>query len=133
YWSYRAPPDPRCIKGIIPTFEAHILTPLNHRGSADTGHVPDWVSLTGGVNLVFGRASTVGFALGAPVTGPRPYNMEAIAAVNFRFLKGRRQRSEGRQKRGGGGVGAGGGRGRPPGVGYNTVSAQEASFTPPRR
>jgi hypothetical protein len=85
YWVYRDPTSPGFVKGIVPTFEVHVLDPLNHRGSADLGHVPDWVSLTGGINLVFGRASTIGCAIGAPVTGPRPYNLEAIAAINFRF------------------------------------------------
>ncbi len=84
-WVYRNPTSPNFIKGIVPTFEAHLLDPLNHRGSADSGRVPDWLSLTGGINLVFGRNSTLGCAIGAPVTGPRPYNMEAIAALNFRF------------------------------------------------
>jgi hypothetical protein len=85
YWVYRNPTSPNFIKGVVPTFETHVLTPLNHRGSADFAHVPDWVSLTGGVNLVFGRASTLGFALGAPITGPRPYNVEAIGSINLRF------------------------------------------------
>jgi hypothetical protein len=85
YWLIRDPYGSHFIRGVVPTFEIHVTTPLNHRGNLDDGGVPDWVTLTTGVNLVFGQASTLGFAIGAPVTGPRPYNLEAMGSVNFRF------------------------------------------------
>jgi hypothetical protein len=84
YWVFRDPHG-RVLKGLVPTFEAHLLTPLDHRGSQNAGGVPDYLSLTGGINAVFGRNSTLGFAVGAPVTGPRPYDMEVVASLNIRF------------------------------------------------
>ncbi|MCI0465274.1 MAG: hypothetical protein L0Z62_50775 [Gemmataceae bacterium] len=73
-------------RGVVPTIEAHLITPLSHRSSSDPFHVSDYLSLTGGVNLVFGRAgSTLGLAMGVPVTGPRPYDVEAIGSLNIRF------------------------------------------------
>ena len=73
------------IRGIVPTLEAHLVTPLSHRATLDRFHVSDYLTLTAGANLVFGRASTLGVALGVPVTGPRPYNLEGIATLNIRF------------------------------------------------
>jgi hypothetical protein len=43
------------------------------------------VSLLGGANFVFGTNSSIGFAVGAPVTGPRPWDFEAHVSLNLRF------------------------------------------------
>lgn len=86
YWLRRGQYD-RIFHGIVPTFEAHIGTPLNdgYQGQIDRVYLPDYVSLVGGVNFVFGRNSTLGFAAGAPVTGPRPWDFESHVTFNFRF------------------------------------------------
>ena len=70
---------------FIPTFEAHVNTAFNHRGleNAPIGFA-DSVVLTGGFHSEIGRALfTLGLAV--PVTGPRVYDVEAIAQFNFRF------------------------------------------------
>jgi len=83
FWLYRDPQG-RILNGLVPTFEAHLLTPLDHRGQRNGG-VPDYLSLTAGVNAVFNGTSTLGVAIGVPVTGPRPYNLEVLASLNIRF------------------------------------------------
>lgn len=76
----------RFFHGIVPTAEVHVGTPLNNRGNGfNQVHISDYVSLVGGVNFVFWRNSTIGFAAGSPVTGPRPWDFEANASINFRF------------------------------------------------
>jgi hypothetical protein len=43
------------------------------------------VVLTGGVNVLLGMNSTLGVAVGTPVTGPRPFDVEAVVTFNVRF------------------------------------------------
>jgi hypothetical protein len=74
------------ITSIVPTFEVHVNTPLNHRGTAgDPLGVPDWVDLTGGVHFGLWDRSSLTLAVGAPVTGPKPFDVEAIVQVNVHF------------------------------------------------
>jgi hypothetical protein len=84
YWAYRNQTD-RFVQAIVPTFEVHVNTPLNHRGAQS---VPigfsDEVNLTGGCYFILPRA-TLGGAVGFPIVGPRPYSVEAIGSFTFRF------------------------------------------------
>jgi hypothetical protein len=85
FWLYRN--DDRCafLTGIIPDVELHVNTPLNHRGITDTPlGFTDTVDFTGGAYFNFGRA-TLGTAVGFPLTGPKPFDIEAIANLNIRF------------------------------------------------
>lgn len=85
YW-LRKGDTSRFFHGIVPTAEVHVGTPLNNRGNTiNQVHIPDYVSLVGGVNFVFWRNSTLGIAAGAPVTGPRPWDFESHVSLNFRF------------------------------------------------
>ena len=73
--------------GIVPTAEIHLGTPLRS-GSVtdfDRAHMSDYLSLVGGVNFVFGTNSTIGISTGAPVVGPKPWQLEAHVSINFRF------------------------------------------------
>ena len=84
YWLWREPDD-SFIRGIVPTMELHINTPLNHRGKdAGTIGFTDVVDLTWGLQLVLPR-SIFGGAVGMPVTGPRPYGVEVMARYELRF------------------------------------------------
>ncbi len=88
YWLYRADPGTdSLLTAVIPTFETHVTTPLNHRGLNNSGPigVPDLVSLTGGSYFQFGNRSMLGTAIGVPVTGPRFYSFEALVNFNWRF------------------------------------------------
>jgi hypothetical protein len=85
YW-LRLNRDESFIRGIVPTLEVHVTTPLNHRGLSNSPvGAPDEVSLTGGVHLLMPRGADLGIAIVDPVTGPKPYAFEAVVQLNFRF------------------------------------------------
>jgi len=69
---------------VAPMVEAHLTTPLNNRGDNALLSVPDLLVLTGGVQIGFGPAS-VSLGVATPVSGPRIYNYEAFAQLNFRY------------------------------------------------
>ena len=83
YWLYRSDSD-RLIQGLIPIFEAHVRTPLNHRDPAGIVFMQDQVNLTGGLHVRFPRA-TMGGAVSVPVVSPRPWNVEALANFTYWF------------------------------------------------
>jgi hypothetical protein len=83
WWAYRAQGD-AMLGAVVPTFEAHVTTPLNHRNMTDPITTPDVVVLTAGVHLLFGNTSlTLGLA--TPVTGPRVFTTETFVQLNRRF------------------------------------------------
>ncbi len=87
-WLYISDNPGRLLSFVVPTFEAHITTPLNHRGGFDGTNpivVPDVVVLTGGVHLGLFRRATLTFGAGVPVTGPSPYSIEAYTQFNVRY------------------------------------------------
>jgi hypothetical protein len=84
YAVYRATED-RGITAVVPTFEVHVTTPLNQRSILAPLHVPDLVVLTEGVQFVLGSRSTLAVGVAVPVTGPRPFDLEALAQFNLRF------------------------------------------------
>jgi hypothetical protein len=84
YWLYRGSPD-RPLNFIVPMIEAHVTTPLNHRSGDAAVFVPDMVVLTGGVHLGVFRNGTLSVGAATPVTGPRPFNIEAFVQLNWRY------------------------------------------------
>jgi hypothetical protein len=86
YWIYRDCDKCATIKGIIPVAEVHVSTPFNHRGTdhADPLFYQDTVNITGGAHMVFQRCDA-GLAVGIPLTGVKPYDVEVNASLNFRF------------------------------------------------
>lgn len=71
---------------VSPTLEVHINTPLTHRGTfASVIGVPDWVTIVGGSHFQFGERSTLTLGIGTPVTGPKPYDLEAMVQFNWLF------------------------------------------------
>lgn len=87
YYIYRGPQD-ALLHSIVPTFEVHINTPLNHRGAfdfADPSGTADWVTLTGATTLELGQHTTFAVGAGVPVTGPKPFDFEILAQLNYRF------------------------------------------------
>jgi hypothetical protein len=91
YWLYRAEAGDRLLKGVVPTFEVHVDTPLNHRDGFQPGPDTrpligvDVVDLTAGVHVVFGHNSTLTVGGCVPVTGPLLNDFEIIAQLNVRF------------------------------------------------
>ncbi len=85
YYLYNSPED-RFLTSIVPTLELHVNTPLNHRGALDSPvGFPDVVDITSGAHFLFHRHCSVGMAVGVPVTGPKPYNVEALGNLNIAF------------------------------------------------
>lgn len=74
------------LSAIYPVFEAHLNTPLNHRNfRTDSVGFADSLTLLGGTFFEFYSRSTLGFAAGAPVTGPRPFSLQATCQLSIRF------------------------------------------------
>jgi hypothetical protein len=73
---------------IAPTFEVHVNTPLNHRGSEDPFDLAatwDVVNLTYGLNVGLFQNTLLTFGFVTPVTGPQPFDFEVLALLNIRF------------------------------------------------
>jgi len=89
YYLYRSNDQgDKCLTAVIPTFEVHITTPLDHRGvfrSNDVLGSADVVDLTMGVTLELNRRSTLALAVVTPITGPKPFDVEALVQFNYRF------------------------------------------------
>jgi Putative MetA-pathway of phenol degradation len=89
YFLYRNNSSDALISAVIPTFEVHVNTPLNHRGAFriedDPAATPDWVTLTMGTTFIVGQRATVAIGGAVPVTGPKPYDFEILAQLNWRF------------------------------------------------
>ena len=84
YLLYSASTDDRWLQSFTPILECHVNTPLNNRGLK---RLPigsfDEVSLTGGAMIGIGRAAFLNVGCNVPVTGPKPYAIEALAQLNF--------------------------------------------------
>jgi hypothetical protein len=88
YYLYRNPAAGALIKAVVPTMEVHVNTPLNHRATTSVGTLlgtPDVVDLTFGASFLLGRRTVVSAGIVNPVTGPRPYELEAIVLLNVFF------------------------------------------------
>ncbi len=88
YYVYRAENLDQFITAIAPTFETHINVPLNHANAyniKDPAGSYTWVDLTFGANFQIRRRSLFSMAIVEPITGPRPFNLEALAQFNIRF------------------------------------------------
>jgi hypothetical protein len=78
--------DTAVLSSVTPTTEIHINTPLNHRGSQNTGVAAlDEVVITFGVHLGLFKDSQLTLGAATPVTGPLPFDVEAFAQFNWRF------------------------------------------------
>jgi hypothetical protein len=85
YFLYRAAQPDAWISAIVPTFEVHVNTPLSHRSHATFSGAPDVVDLTFGTSFGLGRTGVLSAGVVNPVTGPRPYELEAILQLNVFF------------------------------------------------
>jgi hypothetical protein len=72
------------LTGITPAAEVHVRTPLNHRDPNGLVYVADQVSVTGVVHF---RTQRVTFspAVNVPLTGPKPWAVEAMGYLNVYF------------------------------------------------
>ena len=85
YIAYSAPG--RTVSQIVPTIEAHLNVPLNHRNPtfADPVIFPDQLTVLGGLQFLLGDSAGLSFSTGAPVTGPRLFSLQATAQFNYWF------------------------------------------------
>lgn len=74
----------RFIPRVTPTFETHVRIPLSNRDPAGLIFLQDQVNLTTGLHFNWGRLTMSGGTC-VPVVGPRPWNIEALAYVNYRY------------------------------------------------
>jgi hypothetical protein len=92
YFVYRAPDPGRWLTAVAPTFEVHVNTPLNHR-AFDNPHeiagTPTVVNLTYGINFEIAHDSLLTLGFVNAVTGPRPFDYEALVLFNYRFGRSR--------------------------------------------
>ena len=76
----------------ITTFEVHVNNPLTHRDAFnpnDPAATPDVVNLTYGINFEAYQSSVLTLGFVTPVTGPRPFDYEALVLLNIRFGRSR--------------------------------------------
>jgi hypothetical protein len=75
------------ISAIIPTVEAHVTTPLDHRNENLTDLIlaHDIVIVTAGVHIQLLDHANVLVGTSVPVTGPKPFDIEGVVQVNWRF------------------------------------------------
>jgi hypothetical protein len=84
YWLYRADTE-RFLRFAVATAEAHVTTPLNHRGADAPIWVPDLVVMTGGIHLGVFRNSMLTLGAATPVSGPRPFSTELFVHFNWYY------------------------------------------------
>lgn len=74
----------RWLTGIVPTAELHLRTPLSNRNPDNLVFLQDQLNVTGGLHFRFNRA-VLSSAVCVPVVGPRPWNLEAMAFLNWYY------------------------------------------------
>lgn len=82
---YRAYEGCGLLRAVIPTCEVHVNTPLTHRDRSDLPRFVDSVNLTGGSHFLLGQKVSLGLGLSVPVTGPKLFDFEALANINWNF------------------------------------------------
>lgn len=74
------------IPTVIPTLEVHFNIPLDHReGFFGLEGIADVVDVTAGATFVLSSRSSLAVGAATPITGPRPFDFEAIVQLNVRF------------------------------------------------
>jgi len=88
YFVYRNPDANGFLQSVAPTSEVHINSPLNHNhpfNFRDIAATSEVVNLTQGLNIFFRNKSVLSMGVVTPVTGPRPFSIEALALYNVFF------------------------------------------------
>jgi hypothetical protein len=74
------------VSSITPTIEGHLTTPLTHRGSdTDPIGLPDIFDVTCAVRIGICDRASLGLGVVVPLTGPKPFDIEAQVQFNVRF------------------------------------------------
>jgi hypothetical protein len=87
YFAYRGDRD-AVLTAVVPTVEAHLNIPLNHRGLLrrnDPAATPDALILTAGTHFELYDRARLAVGVVAPVTGPRPFDFELLVQLRLRW------------------------------------------------
>jgi hypothetical protein len=88
YFVYKSPNPDAWLKSIAPTLEIHVNTPTNHRhifNFNDTAGTTEVVDTTQGINFFFKGNTVLSLGVAEPLTGPKPFSIEALALLNVFF------------------------------------------------
>jgi len=92
YYVYRADPQSSMLTAVAPTLELHVADPLrqadvtaNDFGLFDGLKLHNVVDVTLGSTFEFSNRATFGTGLAVPLTGPKPFDFEILAQLNYRF------------------------------------------------
>lgn len=92
YYVYRDTSGGSLLKSIAPTLELHVFTPLKQAdpnvdvfGIVDDLRLHDIVNVTLGTTFEFSNRSTLGVGAVVPLTGPKPFDVEGLVQLNYRF------------------------------------------------
>jgi hypothetical protein len=88
YFVYRNSKPKGFLRSIAPDFELHLNTPFNHRHSfsvTDIAATNEVVDLTQGLNFFLMSRAILSLGIVEPVTGPKPFAVEALALLNVYF------------------------------------------------
>jgi hypothetical protein len=88
YFVYRNSRPNGFVRWIAPDFEVHVNTPFNHRHSfsvTDIVATNEVVDLTFGMNFFLMNRTLLSLGVADPVTGPKPFAIEAIGLLNVFF------------------------------------------------
>lgn len=83
YWLYRNEND-SLIRGIAPVVELHANVPLTNRSGTSLVSFADQFNVTAGLHMIF-PTLTVSGAVATPISGPRPFDIEALLTVTYQF------------------------------------------------
>jgi hypothetical protein len=88
YFIYQCPDECQCITAVVPMFEVHVNTPLNHHGALgtlDPAGTSTTVDLTIATSVELHGCARFMAGVAIPVSGPRPFEFEILTALNLRF------------------------------------------------
>jgi hypothetical protein len=86
YFLYQCGDACAWVTALVPTFEVHVNTPLNHRGVfTEPIGMSDIVNLTCGLTIGLCERSSLMLGAVTPVTGPKPFDVESQVYFNWRF------------------------------------------------
>jgi hypothetical protein len=88
-WDLAKQDNDRILRAVVPMVEGHLNDPLTHQGlfnkPNDLAGTADVFSITTGITFVMEHNTTVAMALVTPLTGPRPFELEAQFQLNWSF------------------------------------------------
>lgn len=87
YYAYNNTDTNSLLSSIVPTWETHVNTPLNHSGFriSDPASTPQNVNFTFGTTFILKQRFYVTMSYTTPVTGPQPFQGEFTLQINYRF------------------------------------------------